>query len=78
MIWRPSAKEVDDWIHDCYLKFAEEENKDPRRSSEDFLGRYVFYEIYEKKIVSIHVELHEWLSRLIERKKNFKEDQFPD
>ena len=78
MIWRPSAKEVDDWIHDSYLKFAEEENKDPRRSSEDFLGRYVFDEIYEIFFVGIHVELHEWLSRLTERKKNFKEDPLPD
>ena len=28
--------------------------------------------------VGIHIELHEWFSRLIERKKNFKEDQFPE
>ena len=78
MFWRPSAKEIVDWIHDTYLKFAEKENKDPRCSSDDFLGRYVFDEIYEIFFVSIHIELHEWLSRLIERKKNYKEDQLPD
>jgi hypothetical protein len=77
MVWRPSVKEIDDWIHDSYLKFAEEENKDPRRSSDDFLQRYVFDDIYEIFFVGIHVELHEWLSKLTERKKNWKEDPLP-
>jgi hypothetical protein len=77
MFWRPTAKEIDDWIHDTYLKFAEQENKDPRRSSDDFLQRYVFEDIYEIFFVGIHVELHEWLYRLAEEKKNFKEDPFP-
>ena len=54
MSWRPSAKEVDDWIHDTYYKFSQEENRDPRRSSEEFL------------------------QRLAERKKNWKDDQSPD
>ena len=76
--WRPTAKEIDDWIHDTYLKFAEQENKDPRRSSDDFLQRYVFYDIYEIFFAGIHVELHEWLSRLTESKTNFKENQSPD
>ncbi len=78
MVWRPSAKEIDDWIHDTYYKFADEENKNPCRSSEEFLQRYIFYDIYEIFFVGVHVELHEWLSRLTERKKNFKEDQLPD
>ena len=78
MIWRPSAKEIDDLIHDTYLKFAEEENKNPRHSSDDFLQRYVFRDLYEIFFAGIHVELHEWLSRLTERKTNFNEDQSPD
>ncbi len=78
MSWRPSVKEVDDWIHDTYYKFAQEENRDPRRSSEEFLQRYVFDDIYEIFFGSIHVELLQWLSRLTERKTNFKEGQSPD
>ena len=77
MFWRPSVKEIGDWIEDTYLKFAEQENKDPRRSSDDFLQRYIFSDIYEIFFASIHIQLHQWLSRLIERKKNFKEDQSP-
>src|SRR5277367_2418749 len=78
MFWRPSVKEIDDLIHDTYLKFTEKENKDPRHNPEEFLERYVFYDIYEIFFVGIHVELHEWLSRLTERRINFNEDQTPD
>ena len=78
MFWRPSVQEISDWVHETYLKLAEEENKTRHRSSEDFLQSYVFYDIYEIFFVGVHVDLNEWLSRLAERKKNFKEDQSPD
>ena len=71
-------KGIDDWIEETYLKFAEQENKDPRRSSDEFLQRYVFADIYEIFFGSIHIELHQWLSRLTERRVKFQEDQFPD
>ena len=51
-------KEIDDWIEETYLKFAEQENKDPRRSANDFLQRYVFFDVYEIFFGSIHIELH--------------------
>ena len=35
-------KEIDDWNEETYLKFAEQENKDLCRSSDDFLQRYIF------------------------------------
>ena len=42
MFWRPSVKEIGDWLDETYLKFAEQENKDLRRSANEFLQRYVF------------------------------------
>ena len=69
-------KEIGDWIEETYLKFVEQENQDPRRSSDEFLQRYIFSDIYEIFFGSIHIELHQWLSRLIERRTNFQEDQF--
>ena len=69
-------KEIGDWLDETYLKFAEQENKDPRRSANEFLQRYVFCDIYEIFFGSIHIELHQWLSRLTERRKNFQEGQF--
>ena len=78
MLWRPSVKEIGDWIEETYFKFAEQENKDPRCSSDEFLQRYIFSDVHEIFFGSIHIELHQWLSRLTERKTNFKEDQFLD
>ena len=47
MFWRPSVKEISDWIEDNHLKFAEKENKDPRHSSEKFL-QGMFLKIFMK------------------------------
>ena len=71
-------KEIGDWIEETYLKLLSKKNKDPHRSSDDFLQRYVFADIYEIFFGSIHIELHQWLSRLTERRTNFQEDQFHD
>ena len=71
-------KEIGDWLDETYLKFVEQENKDPRRSANEFLQRYVFCDVYEIFFGSIHIELHRWLSRLTEQRMNFQEDQFPD
>ena len=71
-------KEVGDWLDETYLKFVEQENKVLRRSANDFLQRYVFCDVYEIFFGSIHIELHQWFSRLIERRMNFQERQFPD
>ena len=59
-------KEIGDWIEETYLNFAVQENKDPRCSSYDFLQRYIFSDVYEIFFGSIHIELHQWLSRLTE------------
>ena len=48
--------EIGDWLDEIYLKFAEQENKDPYRSASDFLQRYVFCDVYEIFFGSIHIE----------------------
>ena len=70
-------KEISDWLDETYLKFVEQENKDPCRSAHDFLQRYVFADVYEIFFGTIHIELHQWLSRLTERRTNFQYCQFP-
>ena len=76
MFWRPSLKEIGDWFDETYLKFAKQEKTNPRRSASDFLQRYVFCDAYEIFFGSIHIELHQWLSRLAERRTNFREGRF--
>ena len=60
------------------MKFVKQENKDPRHSSDEFFQRYVFSDVYKIFFGSIHIKLHQWLSRLTERRRNFQEDQFLD
>ena len=69
-------KEISDWLDETYLKFAETENTNPRRSARDFLQRYVFCDAYEIFFGSIHIELHQWLSRLAEKRTNFRAGRF--
>ena len=65
-----------DWLDETYLKFAEKENTNPPHSAHDFLQRYVFCDAYEIFFGSIHIELHQWMSRLAEKRTNFREGRF--
>ena len=44
----------------------------------NFYKGMFFSDVYEIFFGSIDIELHQWLSRLAERKTNFQEGQFPD
>ena len=70
-------QEIGDWVHETYLKFAEHENKDLHRSADEILQRYVFADVYEIFFGTFHIELHQWLSRLTERREKFQAHQFP-
>ena len=70
-------KEISDWFAEICLKFAQQENANPRCSASDFLQRYVFCDTYEIFFGSFHIELHQWLSRLTERRTNFQARRVP-
>ena len=65
--------EIRDWFAETSQQFAQQENTNSHCSACDFLQRYVFCDAYEIFFSSIHIELHQWLSRLIERSTNFQE-----
>ena len=65
-------KEIGDWFAETCLKFAQQENTNPCRSTSDFLQRYAFCDTYEIFFGRFHIELHQWLSRLTERRMNFQ------
>ena len=70
-------KEISDWFAETYLKFVQQENTNPHWSARDFLQRYVFCDAYEIFFGSIHIELHQWLSRLTERRTNCQARRVP-
>ena len=70
-------KEIGDWFAETCLIFTQQENTNQHRSTSDFLQRYVFCDAYETFFGSIHIELHQWLSRLTERRTNFQDRRVP-
>ena len=69
--------EIGDWFAETYLQFAQQENTNLRCSAREFLQRYVFCDAYEIFFSSIHIELHQWLSRLTERRTNCQARRVP-
>ena len=70
-------KDISDWFAETCLQFAQQENTNPCRSASDFLQRYVFCDTYEIFFGRFHIELHQWLSRLTERRTNFQTQRIP-
>ena len=68
---------IGDWFVETYLQFAQQENTNSQCSARDFLQRYVFCDAYEIFFSSIHIELHQWLSRLTERRTNCQARRVP-
>ena len=78
MFWRPSVKDISDWFAEIYLQFEQQENTNPCRSANDFTQRYVFFcDTYEIFFGRFHIELHQWLSRLTERRTKFQARWIP-
>ena len=70
-------QDISDWFVEIYLQFAQQENTNPCRSASDFLQWYVFCDTYEIFFGHFHIELHQWLSRLTERRTNFQARRIP-
>ena len=70
-------QDVSDWFAATCLQFAQQENTNPCRSASDFIQRYVFCDTYEIFFGRFHIELHQWLSRLTERRTNFQTQRIP-
>ena len=68
--------EIGDWFAETCLEFAHQENTNPCRSASEILQSYVFCDAYEIFFGSIHIELHQWFSRLAEKRTNFREGRF--
>jgi hypothetical protein len=62
--WFPLKIEIKKWIEEQEKDFAEDQNKNPKLSTEDWMGRYIFTDIHEIFFGGIHKELYEWLARL--------------
>ena len=73
--WKPERKEIDVWFEQQVQEFAVKENRSKRLTTEEWKNKYIFMEIYEIFFVTIAIELQEWLARLVDFQKCWKDKQ---
>ena len=47
MFWRPTKKEISEWIKGKEQEFSQKENRNRQMSNEKWMKRYVYIEIHE-------------------------------
>ena len=72
MLWHPTEPKIHDWFDKKAREFAEGENQNPRLTTEDWLGRYIYSDIHEIFFVEFLIALYEWLAQLTFQKKIFQ------
>ena len=70
-------KEISAWFAEVGLKVAQQENANLRCSASEFFTKVCFCDAYEILFDSIHIELHQWLSRLTVSRTNFQARRVP-
>lgn len=74
-MWVPSKEEITTWIGQNQRTFAEEQNKNPRINTDDWLQRYLFTDLHEIFFCGFPIIFYEWLSKIAETKNCFTKDQ---
>ena len=64
--WHVSKEEIQKWVESKEKEFTERENKTPQLSVKDWLQRYIFTNLHESFFSTFPIELHTWLSILVE------------
>ena len=73
--WKPERKEIDEWFEHQVQESAVKENRSERLTTEEWKYKYIFTEIYEIFFVMIAIKLQEWLARLVEFQKCWKDER---
>ena len=71
--WKPKRKEIDDQFEQKVQEFTIKENCSKRLTTEEWKNKYIFTEIYEIFFVTIAIKPQEWLERLVEFQKCWKD-----
>ena len=71
--WKPERREIKDWFERQIQKFVVKENRSEKLMEERWKNRYILTESYEIFFVTFAIELQEWLARLMEFQKFWKD-----
>ena len=72
MLWHPTRPEIQYWFYNKAEEFAAEENKNPRVTTKEWLGRYLYFYLLEYFFIEFPIILYEWLAQLTYQKMNFQ------
>ena len=73
--WHPSKKEIEVWLESKEKEFVEKENRNPNLTAEDWLQRYIFFDLHKVFFTTFPTELHAWLSRIVNNKTSIRSDR---
>ena len=73
--WKPEGKEIDEWFEQKVQEFVVKENRSKKLTTQELKNKYIFTEIYKIFFVTIAIELQEWLTRLVEFQKCWKDER---
>ena len=72
---KPERKEIEDWFERQIQEFAVKENCSEKLMAKRWKNRYILTESYEILFVTFAIELQEWLARLLEFQKCWKDER---
>ena len=72
---KPERKEIEDWFKRQIQEFTVKENRSEKLTAKRWKNRYILTESYEIFFVNFAIELQEWLARLVEFQKCWKDEQ---
>ena len=72
--WKPKKKEIEEWFEKQIQEFAIKENRGTRLTAEKWKNKYVFTDIYNIFFVTFSTKLQEWIARLIDFEKCWKDE----
>ena len=65
--WRPTRDELNEGVWSKQKEFAEQENKSPRLSTEDWLQKHIATDLHAIFFMTFGNELYDWLSKLTDK-----------
>ena len=72
MLWHPTKNEIEDQLESKTLIFAQEESTRSKLSAKKWVEKYIYSNIHEIFFAKFPIILHEWMSILERRQKNFQ------
>jgi hypothetical protein len=73
MFWRPTKKEILEWLDMKEREFEKKENRNPRMSKKKWMHRYVYIELHEILFGEFPIILMKWLETLVENSKMYRD-----